>query len=206
MPPRKKAAVDEHGVFLNVPFDSEYTPLFVALVAGLTALGRKPHCVLEIQEGGQHRLAKILGLISHCGSSLHDLSRVVLSGDLQVPRFNMPFELGLAVAVAHRQRHAFFLLEEKRYRVQASLSDLNGHDPHIHNGTQAGVLRCILDCFADPAEAPPLARLEGLTAQLSDAVNDFQRELKTDDPFQPHLFRRITLAASGFAKVEGLIG
>lgn len=205
MPPRKRIEVDDLSVFLNVPFDVEYAPLFVALISGLTALGRKPRSVLEIQEGGQNRLSKIYNLISLCGSSLHDLSRVVLSGELRVPRFNMPFELGLAVAVAQKRRHAFFLLEEKPFRIQASLSDLNGHDPHVHEGTQAGVLRCILDCFATPSGTPPLATLERLTTQLSAAASEFQRELRTDHPFQPHLFRRITWAASGFARLEGLI-
>jgi hypothetical protein len=205
MPPRKRTEVDELSVFLNVPFDSEYSPLFVALIAGLTALGRTPRSVLEIQEGGQNRLSKIFSLISLCGSSIHDLSRVLLSGDLQVPRFNMPFELGLAVAVAQKRRHAFFLLEEKPFRIQASLSDLNGHDPHVHQGTQAGILRCILDCFATPSGTPPPATLERLTMQLSAAANKFQSELRTDHPFQPHLFRRITWAASEFARIEGLI-
>jgi hypothetical protein len=33
---------DEQSVFLNVPFDIEYSPLLIALIAGLTGLGRTP--------------------------------------------------------------------------------------------------------------------------------------------------------------------
>jgi hypothetical protein len=32
---------DHQSVFLNVPFDREYTDLFVTLIAALTGLGRK---------------------------------------------------------------------------------------------------------------------------------------------------------------------
>jgi hypothetical protein len=34
----------EKAVFLNVPYDKEYAPLFTALIAGLVALGRIPRC------------------------------------------------------------------------------------------------------------------------------------------------------------------
>ena len=37
------------SVFLNVPYDKEYAPLFTALIAGLVALGRIPRCALEAQ-------------------------------------------------------------------------------------------------------------------------------------------------------------
>lgn len=88
------APTDQQSVFLNIPFDREYSPLFVAIIAALTGLGRKPRCVLEIPASGRDRLGRIFELLSGCGSSIHDLSRVALSGPLQVPRFNMPFELG----------------------------------------------------------------------------------------------------------------
>lgn len=120
----------EESVFLNVPFDERYSPLVIALVAGLAALGRDPHCVLEVPSGGRNRLDRIYDLIAACGSSLHDLSWVALSSPLRVPRFNMPFELGVAYAIARQHPHSFFVLEARSHRLQVSLSDLNGHDPH----------------------------------------------------------------------------
>jgi hypothetical protein len=89
------APVDPLSVFLNVPFDTEYSSLFLALIAGLAGLGRVPRCVLEVESGGRNRLDRLFGLMATCGASIHDLSRVTLSGDLKVPRFNMPFELGI---------------------------------------------------------------------------------------------------------------
>jgi hypothetical protein len=197
--------INKQSVFLNIPFDPEYSPLFIALIAGLTALGRTPHCVLEVPSDGRNRLERIFGLIADCGSSIHDLSRVTLSGDLNVPRFNMPFELGMAYALGQLRSHSFFVLEERPRRLQASLSDLNGHDPHIHGGDPSGVLRCVLDCFGTPLDAPPLSSLESLHRRLITTANKLQREHRTDGPFHPFLFRLIAGAASESARARGLI-
>lgn len=193
------------NVFLNVPFDRSYQPLFLAIVAGLTALGREPHCVLEIPSAGQSRLDRIYGLLASCESSVHDLSRVGLSGRLRLPRFNMPFELGIAFALSRLGSHELFVLERQAFRIQASLSDLNGLDPHVHGGTQAGVLRCLLDCFGTPSGAPPFALLKTLAARLNRTVSKLQREQGLETPFHPYLFRRIVLAAGELAYAEGLI-
>jgi hypothetical protein len=192
-------------VFLNVPFDKRYRPLFIALIASLTALGREPHCVLEVPSGGKNRLERIYSLIASCGSSLHDLSRVTLSGSFRVPRFNMPFELGLAYAIAQRQPHHLFALEEKSHRLQASLSDFNGHDPYIHGGTQEGVIRCALDCFGTGPKKPPFAKLKSLTRRLGQSVLDLQREHGIQEPFHPYMFRQAVDTAAYLARAEGLI-
>ena len=154
-------------------------------MAGLTALGFQPHSVLEVPSGGQNRLDRIYGLISSCGASIHDLSRVSHSGPLRVPRFNMPFELGLAYAIAQKQLHSFFVLEERSYRLQASLSDFNGHDPHVHGGTQDGVLRW--------------------TRKLDRTVSKLEREHGVRHPFHPHLFRQTVDAAVQLARSSGII-
>jgi hypothetical protein len=78
-------------------------------------------------------------LIAACPYSFHDLSRVRL--DKGTPRFNMPFELGLAVATAHwRPAHQWFLFEAKPFRVQRTLSDLGGTDAYIHAESSRGLL------------------------------------------------------------------
>ena len=81
------------------------------MIAGLCAFGLRPRATLEIP-----RLDRILELVSACRYSFHDLSRVQLAGG--VPRFNMPFEVGLAVATARwRPAHQWFILEARRARV-----------------------------------------------------------------------------------------
>jgi hypothetical protein len=200
-----EAPVDDQYVFLNVPFDKEYNPLFLALIAGLTGLGLTPRCVLEVPSEGRSRLERIFVLISSCDASIHDLSRVSLSGDLEVPRFNMPFELGISYALSQVASHRFFVLEEKAFRLQASLSDLNGHDPHIHDGTPAGVLCCALDCFGTPSGAPPLSALEAMTRRLTQTALKLQREQRREGLFHPFLFRQIVMAALELARNRGLI-
>lgn len=200
----RPSSAPDFTVFLNFPFDKGYRPLFLALIAGLVALNREPHCVLEIPSGGQNRLDRIYGLIERCGASIHDLSRVRLSGPLRVPRFNMPFELGLAYSIARRQAHSFFVLEERSYRLQASLSDLNGHDPHVHEGTQDGILRCLLDCFiTQGSRQPTFATLQSLTRKLGRTVTTLEHEAR--HPFYPYIFRQAVDAAVQLARAEGLI-
>jgi hypothetical protein len=142
-------------VFLNLPFDAEYAPLFLALIAGLIGLGRKPHCVLEVPSSGRSRLERLYRLIARCDASIHDVSRVTLSGKLNLPRFNMPFALGVANALARQgrglRRHRFFVFEERPFRIDASLSDLKGFDPYIHERSQRGILAVLLDCFGSNA-------------------------------------------------------
>ena len=205
MLPSPSSGVIEKNVFLNVPFDRRYQPLLLAIVAGLTALGREPHCVLEVPSAGQSRLDRIYGLLSSCESSVNDLSWVSLSGQLRLPRFNMPFELGMAFALARQRSHRLFVLERQAHRLQASLSDLNGLDPHIHGGTQAGVLRCILDCFGTPSGAPPFPLLKTLVTRLNRAVSRLQREQGFQTPFHPYMFRQIVQAAGELAQAERLI-
>ena len=92
-------------VFLNVPFDRRYESLYLALIAGLSGLGLTPRCVLEVPAGARNRLERLFALLRSCGASIHDLSRVELSPDApRCPRFNMPFELGLAAALAFSKR------------------------------------------------------------------------------------------------------
>src|SRR5581483_5943265 len=77
-------------------------------------------------------------------ASVHDLSRVQMDRTPPpTPRFNMPFELGLAVSWAKRnpRRHTWFVFESQNRRALKSISDLNGTDVNIHDGTIEGVMR-----------------------------------------------------------------
>jgi hypothetical protein len=85
------------SAFLNIPYDDAFQNLYLAYIAGITAFGLVPRATLEIP-GGARRLDRIFELIRGCGYSFHDLSRVELDVRRPVtPRFNMPFELGLAL-------------------------------------------------------------------------------------------------------------
>jgi hypothetical protein len=176
--------------FLNLPFDPRYERIYLALIAGLSGLGLTPRTVLELPPT-RDRLTQLLRLIRSCSVSVHDLSCVSLSGPApRCPRFNMPFELGLAVATSRLgPRHHWVVLESVRYRLQKSLSDLNGFEPYIHDGTPEGVLRALGDAFErenQPSEAQLLAQYRELRRVAARLPKDL---------FRPRAFRELVLAA-----------
>src|SRR5439155_1350647 len=111
---------------------------------------------------GQRRLDRILALIQQSQYSIHDLSRVQLDRKApRTPRFNMPFELGLTIAVektVHRE-HAWVVCESMRRRISKSLSDLDGTDPYIHDGTIKGVFREVCNAFVGNRRQPTVIEM-----------------------------------------------
>lgn len=85
----------DKAVFLNVPFDADYRPLFEALVFCVIDCDFEPRCALEASDGGHFHVEKITRIISTCAFGVHDISRTELDAKWGLPRFNMPFELGL---------------------------------------------------------------------------------------------------------------
>jgi hypothetical protein len=85
------------SVFINCPFDREYWPTFEAVVFTVLACGFTPRCALEEIDSGAVRLTKIQRLIGGSRFGIHELSRVELTAVNNLPRFNMPFELGLDI-------------------------------------------------------------------------------------------------------------
>lgn len=192
----------EKSVFLNVPYDQPYARLLPALIAGLVALGRIPRCALEIHGGA--RLDQIHDLIANCRSSINDLSRVTLSGPFRVPRFNMPFELGIAFSLAKTAGHRIYLFEAKERLLQSGLSDMNGYDAEVHGGSPDKIIDSILDWFAVPGSAPAPAKLRSLDRRLFQVAKEAQRERGLEDPFKADIFRRLVVAATELAREEGL--
>jgi hypothetical protein len=85
------------SVFINCPFDVEYGPIFEAIVFCVLDYGFVPLRALEETDSGTFRLNKIQEITRRSEYTIHDLSRVELNLDTRLPRFNMPFELGLDI-------------------------------------------------------------------------------------------------------------
>ncbi|HWY78263.1 MAG TPA: hypothetical protein VN281_21790 [Verrucomicrobiae bacterium] len=193
--------LDPRSVFLNVPFDKSYEPLFVALISTLVALGRVPRCVLELPETGDGRLVRILHLIRSCPVSIHDLSRVGLPA-----RFNMPFELGIAVALSRfSRRHAFVMLERNRLRLQKTLSDVNGIDPGIHGGRIKGVISCVLSHLGKPRGNPLPSQVVRIHRHLWKTVPFLKRTHGRSNVFSRAIFGELVEGAVTLARKDGLI-
>jgi len=90
-----KATTYNTSVFLNCPFDAEYKTLQNATVFVVYECGFIPRCALEESNAGDVRFNKIERLIESSRYGIHDISRTELDNVSELPRFNMPFELGL---------------------------------------------------------------------------------------------------------------
>jgi len=186
-------------VFVNVPFDSRHEKLFLALIAGLVALGLNPRCVLEVPPSTD-RLRRLYKLVRACPFSIHDLSRVQLSSrPFRVPRFNMPFELGLAAAIAFDEHatHQWRALERVPYRLNQSLSDIGGYDHSIHSGTIEGTMEVLLDIFGN-AKGLPLSEPDDLI-WVYRRVREFRATLRSS-VYRANAFRKIVVAARLFVE------
>ncbi|HYC60435.1 MAG TPA: hypothetical protein VEK79_12800 [Thermoanaerobaculia bacterium] len=136
----------ERNVFINCPFDSEYAPLFEAIVFAVQDAGFRPKCARERLDSSQIRLQKIAGLISACRYSIHDLSRTALDDVNLLPRFNMPLELGVDLGCkwfsADHSGKSLLIFDSEQYRFQKFVSDLSGQDIHQHgNDARVAVTR-----------------------------------------------------------------
>ena len=202
MPPQLP---DPKAVFLNIPYDEEFSSLYVAYIVGLYYLGLVPHIASEIA-GGARRLERILALIKSCRYSIHDLSRVEVSAKPgSAPRFNMPLELGITVtwSALHPSRHTWFVFESEPYRLQRSTSDLNGSDAYIHGGSPEGVFRELLNAFWR-RDAPSLHEMvrEHRFAELGLKLH-FLPKTGADSPYAQAVFQELCLFCSNFAHLRG---
>jgi hypothetical protein len=191
----------EDAVFLNIPYDEQFTPLFLAYVVGIRAYGLIPRATLEIP-GGARRLDRIASLIRSCIYSVHDLSRVEIDPvPPPTPRFNMSFELGLAVAFHWRPRtkHTWFVFETAKWRIQKSLSDLNGTDVYIHEGRVDGVFRELAKAFVRVNRQPTVERMMAIYNRTSDLLPKFMADAGTNDPFQARVFHDVSVYAGELA-------
>lgn len=197
-----KKLVDPDHVFLNLPYDAGFSQQFLAYTCGVCALGLTPRATLELQ-GGTRRLDRIISLIETCFYSIHDMSRVELDlAPPPTPRFNMPFELGISVLHSERdpKSHTWFLFESTSWRIQKSLSDLNGTDPYIHDGTEQGIFRELAKAFVRVGKQPSVAQMQGIYDQLSSILPRILTDAAATDPFNARAFRDIVVAASTLAQ------
>jgi hypothetical protein len=189
----------KHTVFLNIPYDDKFRRLYLAYISGLVYLGLDPRATIEIP-GGQNRLDKIIDLIRSCRYSIHDLSRVQLDRSRPAtPRFNMPFELGLAVASAKLDSiaHDWFVFETVHRRAAKSLSDLSGTDPNIHDGTIEGVMRELCNAFVRESrhERYSVPEMMKTYRAVSLLVEDIVRKTRARSLFEARVFRLLCSAA-----------
>lgn len=186
-------------VFLNIPYDDKFRRLYLAYISGLVHLGLTPRATLEIP-GAKNRLEKIIKLIRSCRYSVHDLSWVKLDGPSPLtPRFNMPFELGLALAMERLDStpRDSFVFESRKYRLAKSLSDLNGIDPHVHGRSVQGVMRELGNAFLRRSSHEGFSVPEMMKTHhaVLRALPEIERQTGSKNLFEARSFRLLCIAA-----------
>jgi hypothetical protein len=141
--------VFEQNVFINCPFDPTYLPLLNSILFCVIRSGLRPRLTTERADAGENRLSKICLLMRESRFSIHDLSRCEATAAGEISRMNMPFELGIdhgyrTSGDAAYATKRFLVLDERPYRLQRAISDINGWDPMAHEGkaqTALGIVR-----------------------------------------------------------------
>ena len=140
----RAAAAEPHGeqlprhdvaVFINCPFDGAYGEFLDAIIFTVVCCGFEPRSALDTDNTADSRMKRIVDALRGSHLSIHDLSRVYGEAGTGVAHFNMPLELGIAMAMkqAHDNKesklpHNWTALVKEGTAYRNAVSDLNGHD------------------------------------------------------------------------------
>lgn len=174
------------GVFINCPFDDEYLPIFQAIVFSVIDCGYVAQCARGIDDSSEVRIEKITKIISECKYGIHDISRTELSKDTNLPRFNMPFELGMFVAAkrfgnSQQKKKKCLVLDSAPYRYQSFISDIAGQDIRSHKNDDSEAIKLVSNWLRNisgrmtiPGGSEILRRYRRFAAELPDLCNELR--------------------------------
>jgi len=137
----------EHNVFINCPFDQKFKKFLEPLIFTVIYCDYNP-LISQTFDSASIRLNNILSLIKDSKFSIHDLSRTQATKVGEISRFNMPFELGIDIGIRNSDNNKYvnkkcLILDSKKYRYQAALSDISGNDIEIYNNKIQELVRIV---------------------------------------------------------------
>ncbi len=177
-------------VFLNCPFDDGYKPIFHAIVFAIHDLGFVARCARDVDDASQVRLEKIMRIIEEWAYGIHDISSVGLGATTNLPRFNMPVELGLYLGCRRfgdpsQHKKVCLILDSDPYRYRAFLSDISGQDIHAHGGKPNRAISEVRDWLANssgtkglPGGSEIVSRYAQFNKDLPGLCRDLRRKPK----------------------------
>lgn len=139
----------DSSVFINCPFDPSFSDTFDAIVFAVLCCQLTPRSALEAAPLATTRIDQIFSGMVRARFSIHDLSRFTGEGSDNLARFNMPLELGMAMAISRMPQgdeppHKWIALTPPGYQYQQFISDLAGFDPPRYDRTPDGALAAVL--------------------------------------------------------------
>lgn len=175
----------ENNVFINCPFDDEYRPLLNTKLFTLIFLGFEPR-ISQTVSSGTSRISQIQRHIRESKYSIHDLSRSRAMKKGELPRFNMPYELGLDIGCyeygARRMKQKkILILETERYHYKKVLSDIAGQDIEDHNNDPRTLVVKIRNWFSTLDSINKTVGAGAIWNAYNQFTADLTTELKAED-------------------------
>ena len=168
------------SVFINCPFDDDYTRLLRPLLFSAVRAGLTVRIASETFDSGVARISRICELIRESKYSVHDLSRMRASYEGDIHRMNMPFELGLDIGCrvfsrGIQSQKRCLILETEQYVYQQALSDLSNSDIKRHLNQPEEVVRQVRNWFVE-VEVGKLPSATVLWKEFNEFMADFYQE------------------------------
>ncbi len=172
----------KNNLFINCPFDQDYFPLLKPALFTIIYCGLNPK-ISESLDSDEIRVKEIIKLINESKYSIHDLSRIEPKSKKDLPRFNMPFELGLDVGCKNFSKtdKKYLVLEEKLYRYKEVLSDISGQDIKCHKSEPILVVKSIRDWIKVIKPRSKISNYQIIWDAYNEFYFDFEQELKKDN-------------------------
>lgn len=186
--------LNNNHVFINCPFDSEYVPLLRAMLFTIIYLDYKPF-ISQTISSAQVRNNQIKQYIRSCRYGIHDLSRCHCMHKDDLPRFNMPYELGLDIGASEfgpisLRSKRILILEKEKYFYQKVISDISGQDIFNHDDNPKLLIKSIRDWFSNNTDSLIISY-----NNIWDAYNQFTEDLFLNNNQQNDLttFNELTI-------------
>jgi len=172
-----------NNVFINCPFDQDYFPLLRPLLFTAIYCGLNPK-ISQTTDSDNVRVEEIKKLIYDSKYSIHDLSRIEPKSQTDLPRFNMPFELGIDVGCktfSSRKDKRYLVLEEKPYRYKEVLSDISGQDIKAHESKPINVVKAMRDWIKGLKADKKIDNYQIIWETYNEFYYDYETELRKDN-------------------------
>jgi len=127
-------------------------------------------------------------MMSECKFGIHDISRTELNTEHNLPRFNMPLELGLFLGAKKfgprkDKSKVCLILDREKYRYQRFISNIAGQDIKSHNDDPYTAIPIIRDWLRNssgrvtiPGGSDICSRYQLFTTELQDLCSNLKLE------------------------------